>query len=314
MLVESLENSGQVSDMASAALDEYAIVYTIGSWFRVCLFTAAILSSFAMHLMTVPIPVVLGLVSVVMGCIGVFPIGRDLILPRENIPQVHILSASMVGAILIVLLRNYMLQRSNAIAASLDSTGGSMLRGIQTKGSPRKRAIPVPMKSRAPPRALAFILAITSICHAIVSGAQIQKDGKGASGSIAAVYGYIFGVVSACASLLWSMGESSVISSSGLATGISMCFLLAMKTISFGDAFTEPYPDGMIDSLSYIIHGGIAMTSFLTLAVGMSMNARYCRFGIFVASVCLIAGFGAASGLCMAGLSSTCSVDSILVL
>ncbi len=314
MLVESLENSGKVSDMASAAFDEYTIVYTIGSWFRVCLFTAALLSSFAMHLMTVPIPVILGLVSVVMGCIGVFPIGRDMLSPPENIPQIHILSAAVVGGIVIVLLRNYMLERGNAISASLD-LGGSMLQGNQTKGSPRKRSVaPVPLKSRAPLRALAFILATTSLFHAAVSGAQIQKDGKGASGSIAAVYGYIFGVVSACASSLWSMGDGSVISSSSLATGISMCFLVTMKTISFSETFIQPYPVGMLDTVSYIIHGAIAMSSFLTLAVGMSMNARYCRFGIFVASLCLMAGFGAASGLCLAGLSSTCSVDSILVL
>ena len=312
MLLESLEHSGEVSDMASAAFD-YQKVYSVGSWFRVCLFTAAVLSSFAMHLMTVPIPVVLGLVSVVMGCIGMFPVARDVVFPPDAIPQIHILSAAVVGAVAVLLVRNYMLERGNAIAASLDS-GGSMLHGSHSKGSPRKFATTVPLKSHAPLRALAFILGVTSICHAMVSGAQVQKDAQGASASIAAVYGYIFGIVSACASLLWSLGHGGAMASSGLATGISMCFLLSMKTALFGDTVTQPYPVGMLDSFSYIVHGALAMSSFLTLAVGMSMNARYCRFGIFVASVCLIAGFGAASGLCMAGLSATCSVDSILVL
>lgn len=312
MLIESLENSGQVSQLASTAFEDYAKVYAIGSWFRVCLFTASIMSSFAMHLMTVPIPVILGLVSVVMGCIGVFPITRDLIIPNEHIiPKAHVISAAVVGAVIVVALRNYMLERGNA--SFLDS-GGSMLTSSRSKGSPKKSTNHVPLKSRPPLRALAFILGLTTLFHAMVSGAQIEIDAQGASGSIAAVYGYIFGVVSACASLLWFSGTGSVIVSSFLATGISVCFLVAMKIASFGGEFVQPYPIGLLDSLSYIIHGAISMSSFLTLAVGMSMNARYCRFGICIASLCLIAGFGAASGLCVVGLSSTCSVDSILVL
>jgi hypothetical protein len=50
--------------------------------------------------------------------------------------------------------------------------------------------------------------------------------------------------------------------------------------------FILPYPRGLLDSLSWVASGALTMTALLTLAVGMTSQPRYTRFGVILA--CLL--------------------------
>ena len=302
------------------------------------------------------IPVVLGMVSVVMGLIGVLPIGRDLFFDASDAPRLHVVAAAAIGMVGIVLLRNIILDRGYAMLIKRRERGDGFLGRVNSHGNgdgsgtgkengthPTTSAMNVGLNHRLPSRkyasstasmasmssnashpplrALAVILVVTSILHAMVCGAQLQRVGPeygdfsskihvdavyladigtavdvrdGKSLSLAAAYGGLFGIVAGCSSFLWELTDSpSILRSSIVATIISGACILAHQAVVIPSMhrLILPYPRGVLDTLSYVAHGALAMTALLTLAVGMTSQPRYTRFGVVLAWILLL-GWG----------------------
>jgi len=305
------------------------------------------------------IPVVLGMVSVVMGLIGVLPIGRDLFFDTSDAPRLHVVAAAAIGMVGIVLLRNIILDRGYAMLIKRRERGDGFLGRVNSHGNgdgsgtgkengthPTMSAMNVGLNHRLPSRkyasstasmasmssnashpplrALAVILVVTSILHAMVCGAQLQRVGPeygdfssssskthvdavyladigtpvdnhdGKSLSLAAAYGGLFGIVAGCSSFLWELTDSpSILRSSIAATIISGACILAHQAVVIPSMhrLILPYPRGVLDTLSYVAHGALAMTALLTLAVGMTSQPRYTRFGVILAWILLL-GWG----------------------
>ena len=307
--------------------------------FGMVLGIVSIVTSWAPHMARIAdatIPVVLGMVSVVMGLIGALPLFRDLFTFSEA-PRLHILSAAAIGMIGIVLLRNIILDRSHAILLRLREKGDGFLgatmgpsdgnqTGANGSNGTSKSAMSAMNNHRLPSRmnrgdhnlanspypplrALAVILVATSILHAMVCGAQLQRvgveygdysqsDTSGGSSapndpkslSLAAAYGGLFGIIAGCSSFLWELHNNpSVIRSSLVAFIISGACILAHQAVVLPNHhwLILPYPRGVLDTLSYVAHGALAMTALLTLAVGMSSQPRYTRFGVVLACLLL---------------------------
>lgn len=304
--------------------------------FGLVLVVVSVVTSWVPHMARIAdatIPVVLGMVSVVMGLIGVLPIARDLVVDLDA-PRVHVMAAAAIGMVGIVLLRNVILDRGYAMLVKRREKGDGFLGGMGGMGgtatdgsfigpsnghgngssasamnnhrlpsmaSKRHRAN---LNSPHPPlRALSVILVVTSILHAMVCGAQLQRVGPeygdfaatsrddlshddGKSLSLAAAYAGLFGIVAGCSSFLWELTDSpSILRSSLVATLISSACVLAHQAVLLPSMhrLILPYPRGVLDTLSYVAHGALAMTALLTLAVGMTSQPRYTRFGVLLA-------------------------------
>ena len=320
MMFEYLESSNHMSE---SVFEDKSPSWKISGenqnipWFSAVLFTSAILSSMGVHLVTLPVPVILGSTSVMLGCLGFLPLTRDLVF-SEIIPRLHIVSAALVGVLCILLLRGYILDASWIIPSPsklASDKNGSMLQDMQApKPLMSSKVHPKPMKMYAPLRTLAVILVITSLAHSLISGAHIARNPEKETTSLAVLYGCLFGIFSGCAISLWSIYQPSFAITGLLAASMSTACIMSMNLAAFNITFMQPYPSGSIDTLSYIIHGAISMTSFLTLAVGMSMNSRYCRFGILLTVLSIAGGCGIAYSICHMGVSSLCvSVDSLFI-
>ena len=319
MMFEYLESSTHMSESVFEKSPSWKIPGENQniSWFGAVLFTSAILSSMAVHVVTLPVPVILGSTSVMLGCLGFLPLTRDLVF-SEIIPRLHIMSAALVGVLCILLLRGYILDASWIIPSPsklASDKNASMLQDVQApKSLMSSKVHPKPMKMYAPLRTLAVILVITSLAHSLISGAHIARNPEKETTSLAVLYGCLFGIFSGCAISLWSIYQPSFAVTGLLAASMSTACITSMNLAAFNITFMQPYPSGSIDTLSYIIHGAISIASFLTLAVGMSMNSRYCRFGILLTVLTIAGGCGIAYSICHMGISSLCvSVDSLFI-
>ena len=319
MMFEYLESSTHMSESVFEKSPSWKIPGENQniSWFGAVLFTSAILSSMAVHVVTLPVPVILGSTSVMLGCLGFLPLTRDLVF-SEIIPRLHIMSAALVGVLCILLLRGYILDASWIIPSPsklASDKSASMLQDVQApKSLMSSKVHPKPMKMYAPLRTLAVILVITSLAHSLISGAHIARNPEKETTSLAVLYGCLFGIFSGCAISLWSIYQPSFAVTGLLAASMSTACVTSMNLAAFNITFMQPYPSGSIDTLSYIIHGAISIASFLTLAVGMSMNSRYCRFGILLTVLTIAGGCGIAYSICHMGISSLCvSVDSLFI-
>ncbi len=290
--------------------------------FGLVLMMVSILTSWTPHATRIAhltIPVVLGIVSVVMVLLGARPLARDLLFTHTDTPRLHILSAAAIGMLGIVLLRNVILDQSHAMLVRRRGKGDGLLGNTNTFPAHGSNGVAAPAASamdnhrlpsrqhrgdqsllssspRPPLRALAVILIFTFVLHALVCGAQLQRpgvDGSRATNdpklpSLAATYGGLFGIVAGCSSFLWDLnGKPSVFQSSAIALIISGACVLAHQAVLLPGMhrLILPYPRGLLDSLSWVANGALTMTALLALAVGMTSQPRYTRFGVILACI-----------------------------
>ena len=102
--------------------------------FAVVLVLVSVVTSWTPHATRIAhlmIPVLLGMVSVVMGLLGAMPLARSLLFTHTDASRLHILSAAAIGMLGIILLRNIMLDHSHAMLARRRGKGDGLL-GIAT--------------------------------------------------------------------------------------------------------------------------------------------------------------------------------------
>lgn len=294
--------------------------------FAVVLVLVSVVTSWTPHATRIAhlmIPVLLGMVSVVMGLLGAMPLARSLLFTHTDASRLHILSAAAIGMLGIILLRNIMLDHSHAMLARRRGKGDGLLgiatpssaHGSQGAAAPAASAMDnhrllsrvhrgdqglLASSPRPPIRALAVILIVTSILHALVFGAQLRRLGLDRSlapsgpesVSLAATYGGLLGIIAGCSSFLWEPnGNPSVFRSSAVALMISGVCVMARRAVALPGLhrFILPYPRGLLDTMSYVSHGALTMTALLTMAVGMTSQPKYTRFGVILA--CLLVAF-----------------------
>ena len=328
MLFEYLENSSKVSGImdgstASGSSWKGAMPLKIGQWPSLCLLTATVVSSWMVNAIATPVPVVLGFVSIAMAAIGILPISSELIF-SDTIPRLHTISAAIVGAMCILIIRNYLLESAWILprashAGKLKEDDGSLPAYSSRNGRPRPLLTTSnkPLKTYAPLRTLAILILTTSCFHAVTSGAllarQIQGTEQAPSSLLAGLFGCLFGVLIGCFFRLWSVRSAGVLSQAFIGVLITGAFVFSVHGGMYDPTSVQPYPTGILDSLSLLTHGALAMSAFFTLAVGMSMNPRYCRFGILITITCLVLVFLALFIGCHLGISSMCSIDDVIL-
>ncbi len=327
MLMESLDAT-HIGNEEGAAFEDTSLntarpPTSIKLSFGMVLVMVSILTSWTPHATRVAhltVPVVLGMVSVVMGLLGARPLARDLLLTYTDAPRLHVLAAAGIGMLGIVLLRNVVLDQTHTMLIRRRGKGDGLLgdtnvfpaHGSNGTAPPAVSAMdnhrlpsrvhrgdPNLLSSSPRPtlRALAVILVATSILYGLVCGALLQRVGvdgtRAADGakspSLAALYGCIFGIVAGCSSYLWGLdGKPSAFRSTTTSLIISGACLVAHHAASLPgmQRFILPYPRGLLDSLSWVASGALTMTALLTLAVGMTSQPRYTRFGVILA--CLL--------------------------
>ena len=103
--------------------------------------------------------------------------------------------------------------------------------------------------------------------------------------------GSLFGLFGGTAVLIMSMSKTSIIGIStvinciyGIVIGGSMVMAIENTT------FTLEYPHSLTDSLYLVSSGALCMLSFLYLAVGMSINPKFTRFGLLVSLAVVLVG------------------------
>lgn len=329
MLFEYLENSNKVSGMvdgSTASPDlswKGAMPLKIGQWPSLCLLTATLVSSWLVNAISIPVPVVLGFVSIAMAAIGILPISSELIF-SDAIPRLHTISAAVVGAICILIIRNYVLESTWILprasqAGKLKEDDGSLPAYSSRNGRTRPLLTTSnkPLKTYAPLRTLAILILTSSCCHALTSGAllarQIQGTEQAPSSILTGLFGCLFGILIGCFFRLWSIRSASVLSQAFVGVLITGAFIFSVHGGMYHPTSVASYPSGIVDSLSLLTHGALAMSAFFTLAVGMSMNPRYCRFGILITASCLVLVFLALFIGCHLGISSMCSIDDVIL-
>ncbi|KAI8103521.1 hypothetical protein M9435_004858 [Picochlorum sp. BPE23] len=329
MLFEYLENSSNVSGImdgstASGSSWKGAMPLKIGQWPSLCLLTATLVSSWLVNAIATPVPVVLGFVSIAMAAIGILPISSELIF-SDTIPRLHTISAAIVGAMCILIIRNYLLESAWILprashAGKLKEDDGSLPAYSSRNGRPRPLLTTSnkPLKTYAPLRTLAMLILTTSCCHAVTSGAllarQVQGTEQAPSSLLTGLFGCLFGVLIGCFFRLWSVRSAGVLSQAFVGVLITGAFIFSVHAGMYDPTSVQPYPTGILDSLSLLTHGALAMSAFFTLAVGMSMNPRYCRFGILITITCLVLVFLTLFVGCRGlGISSMCSIDDVIL-
>ena len=335
MLMESLDAAYVVKQDEGDAFEDTSL-YTdrpptsIKLSFGLVLVMVSIVTSWTPHATRIShltIPVVLGMVSVLMGLLGARPLARDLLLTYTDAPRLHVLAAAAIGMLGIVLLRNVILDQTHTMLIRQRGKGDGLLGSANTFPAHGSNGAAVPTASamdnhrlpsrvhrvdqhllpsspRPTLRALAVILVVTSVLYALVCGAVLQQVGVNGfhaaddakSPFLAASYGALFGIVAGSSSYLWDLnGRPSVFQSSAFALLISGACLLAHQAAILPGMrrYILPYPRGLLDSLAWVASGALTMTALLTLAVGMTSQPRYTRFGVILA--CLLVAAWAVS-------------------
>ena len=310
MMFESMEKSGQGIPTPPLIFDDSGGLTPLVNGVLLIMGSGACtgwLSSAAVF----PTSIILGFFSGLTGISGFLHILDQLIFPLV-VPRAHTLSAAVVGAVCVLLLRRHVIlstklmfpgdktllkskndddwsisegglpvsNRSNGASWQPDSPSKSK----RTDGY-HKRHAGAPLKMMVPLRSSGIVSFAVFLVYALLVGFLLCRKSQdvGLSSLYSVSIGSLFGLFASCSVSLIASGRMSNMSL-GMILGVVFATAVA-GTLMLGSenpSYIAMYPESMLDSFFAAICGALCMLAFLMFAVGMSMNPRHTRFGLLI--------------------------------